>query len=141
MVRDLRPRRTGMHFGQLDRKAAHIDAIQPQQGSLGRETPARRMEAAKRSAKGLDHPKAMGQQFISVIPPVVEITGDDEGRVGVGNALEVPCESIQLPASRAGEDRKMDTDAMQRLGQAGQLNGAMQQAPPLETQLGDILIV
>ena len=30
---------------------------------------------------------------------------------------------------------------MKRLGQAWQMNGAMQQAPPLETQLSDVLIV
>jgi hypothetical protein len=30
---------------------------------------------------------------------------------------------------------------MKGLGQAWQMNGAMQQAPPLETQLGDVLIV
>ena len=130
-----------MHFGQLDRKAANIDAIQPQQGPLGGEAPARRMETAKRAAKCLNHPKAMGQQFISVVPPVVKVTGNDEGRIGIGNAFEVSGESIHLPAARTGEHREMNTDAMKRLGQAWRVNGAMQQTPPLEAQLGDVLIV
>jgi len=45
-----------MHLGQLDRKAAHIDAVQPQQGALGRETPTRGMEPAKVAAEGLGEP-------------------------------------------------------------------------------------
>src|ERR1035438_6041095 len=130
-----------MHFGPFNRKAAHIDAIQPQQGSLGGKTPAGRIETAKCSAECLNHPKAMSQQFISVVPPVVEVTGDDEGRVGVGNALDASGESIHLAASRGGEHREMDTDTMKRLGQTGQMNGPMQQAPPLETKVGDVLIV
>lgn len=83
----------------------------------------------------------MGQLFIGLVPPVIEVPRDDEGRVGAGNALKVPHESIHLPEPRAGEQRKMDTDTMQRLRQAWQENGAMQQAPPLEPQMSDVLIV
>jgi hypothetical protein len=67
-----------MHFGPFDRETAHIDPIQSQQGPLGGETPAGRIEASERSTKGLSHPKAMCQQFIGLVPPVVEVTGDDE---------------------------------------------------------------
>src|SRR5512133_1410926 len=130
-----------MHFGQFDLKAAHIDAIQTEQRLLGGETPARRIETAKRPAECFDHPKAMGQQFISIVPPVVEVTGDDEGGVGVVNALDASGESIHLAASRGGEHREMDTDTVQRSGRAWQLNGAMQQTPPLETKVSDVLVV
>jgi len=83
----------------------------------------------------------MGQQIIGLVSPVVEVTGDDEGRIGVGNALKVSRESIHLAAPRAGEHRKMDTDTVKRLRQTWQEHGAMQQATPLEPKLGDVLIV
>jgi hypothetical protein len=50
-----------VHFGQFDREPAHVDAIQAQQGALGGEAPAWRIEAAECPAEDLGHPEAMGQ--------------------------------------------------------------------------------
>jgi len=130
-----------MHFGRFDRKASHIDAIQPQQGPLGRETPPGRNETAKGSAEDFNHPQAMGKQFIGLVPPVIEITRDDERRRWVGKAFEVSGERVHLLAPRAGEQGEMDADTMKRGGHPWQMKGAMEQSPPLEPQLSDILIV
>jgi hypothetical protein len=99
------------------------------------------MEITKGATKGLGHPKAMGQQFVGLVPPIVKVTGDDQGRVGVGDALKVSRKSIHLPTPRAGEHREMDTDTVKCLRQAWEEHGAMQQASSFEPQLGDVLIV
>jgi len=107
-----------MHFSQFHRKATHIDAIQPQDGALGREASTRQIETAERPTKGLDHSETMGQQFIGLVPPVIEVAGDDEGRVRIGKALQGSGEGIHLPASRAGKHGQVYTDTMKQLRHA-----------------------
>ena len=78
MVRDFRPRVAEMDFSIGYRKSANVDAIQAQNRQLRREAAAGRCWAVMGAAEGFDKVKPPGQQVLGLVPPIVEVTGDDQ---------------------------------------------------------------
>jgi hypothetical protein len=101
-------------------------------------------EAARRAAvdaaEHLDQAEALGQQVVGAVVPVVEVAGDDQRRVpGLTFSMRSASAAIwrrRAAAVSRGARRRSAAASPARHGDL-----AVQQAAPLEAQLGDVLVV
>ena len=86
VVGDLRPWPAGVNRRALDGETTQIYAIEAQHRFFGGETAAGRTGAA---GDRLVKTEAVSEQCVCLVAPVVEIAGDDERRIRIGNAFQV----------------------------------------------------
>ena len=84
--------------------------------------------------------QAFRQDAVGAVAPVVEVACDDQRRAVRRDLFEIFRQRRHLADAGAPEQRKMDTDAV-RDDAAGQADLAVQQAAPLELQMGYVLVV
>ena len=100
MIGDGRPRQTAMDLLVLDRKAPHINSVEPEHGHRRRKTASR--PAAMRR-KNLLQSESTRQMLTRLVAPVIKITSNDEWRRRIGFAFEIISQRIHLPAARITE--------------------------------------
>ena len=100
VIGDPRPRAAEMCLRSLDPEAADIDAVETKQWQLARIAAGR---ASVIPAEYFLEPEAGGQLVVGVVSPVVEVAGDDEGRItGASISMRAARASIcrrRLPAN------------------------------------------
>ena len=109
VIGDPRPRAAEMCLRSLDPEAADIDAVETKQWQLARIAAGRASVIPQNTSL---EPEAGGQLVVGVVSPVVEVAGDDEGRITGGEHL--PCGPRGHPFAGAGCPRtvKVYADAV-----------------------------
>ena len=140
MIGDARPRGAGMHLGLLDRESAYVDAVEAKYGAFCRKTAARHTRLASFAAEDFAKADAFCEPRISLVAPVVEVAGNDQRRVRLGDAFQIGGKGVHLPSPRAGEKRKVYANTMDWRRRSGNIDSAVKQSATLEAEVGDVLV-
>lgn len=127
-----------MHAHMLDFKAAHVNAVQPQYRQFARVAACR---LAAYAAEHFTHFETADQVVFGVVAPVVEVPGEDERGLRVGDRLHAARKGRHLAAAGGGGQAEVHAHTLDRRCRGRDLHFTMQQTTPLEAVVGDVLIV
>src|SRR5262249_28020202 len=133
-----RPAQAAMYMRELDAKSACVDAVQVEKRQHRREAAGWRSAVLLEDLYDVERPD---QVIARTARPVIEIAGDDEGRIVGHQPLDTPDQSIQLPLAPHAQQSQMHIDGMQLALPTRHCDLAVEQPAALERMHGYILVV
>src|SRR5258708_2915605 len=113
-----------MHVRVVDVELARVDAVEPEDRQNGRE---RSRRPALNFLEHFVNARFVGEEAVALAPPVVEISGNDQGGVSGNRGADALGQRADLPLPAALEKSQVDVDAMQVRPALRQLDLAMKE--------------